>query len=322
MNDSEHPIEIEPVASARPAVLPRWVGWIIAGNPFYIISAALLLFGINRLSVDKSFIPGEESNLVFNFTAIQIYELLLVIVAIILARRRIWYDSTLLVLIENGLVLVPCVLISHAVLIGYNVALPFTFAATFAAIGRYALLKRAAVSFQARLLALGSVVLAINIALPFIFPRLIDKFSEDWIVPGRFCWLFILPAILACSNFLQVPREWSSQPHRQTWLPFLIVGLWVTATGVHFWAVDYIASLPFELELLAPAVWIACWTVNYRLHDFVMAPSAQWRTALVIAPLMTPLLDTSMHYTYLVLTTANLVIYTTAFLRRGSRLAY
>jgi hypothetical protein len=33
-----------------------WPRRILAGNPFYLISAALLLFGINRLSIDPGFL--------------------------------------------------------------------------------------------------------------------------------------------------------------------------------------------------------------------------------------------------------------------------
>src|SRR5258706_14981866 len=82
-------------------VLRKWAGLLLAGNPFYIASAALLLFAINRLSLDPRFLSGEEANLLFNFSAIQTYELVLIGTALFLAARRIFYDSTLLVVIEN-----------------------------------------------------------------------------------------------------------------------------------------------------------------------------------------------------------------------------
>src|ERR1041385_1292240 len=91
--------------SERPLRI-KW-GWarrFLAGNPLYLISAALLLFGVNRLSVDPNFLGAELEKLIFNFSALEIYEVLVVIVAIVLARRRIWYDSTLLFGLENILV--------------------------------------------------------------------------------------------------------------------------------------------------------------------------------------------------------------------------
>lgn len=71
----------------------HWVGKFLARNPFYLISAALLLFGINRLSVDPSFLGSEEPKLAFNFAALQLYEILLVFVGVVLSLRRVWYDS-------------------------------------------------------------------------------------------------------------------------------------------------------------------------------------------------------------------------------------
>ena len=55
---------------------PRWLRLVLAGNPFYLLSAALLLFGINRLSVDPEFLGEELHKLAFNFSALQIYEIL------------------------------------------------------------------------------------------------------------------------------------------------------------------------------------------------------------------------------------------------------
>ena len=121
---------------------PRWLRLVLAGNPFYLLSAALLLFGINRLSIDPNFLGAELPNLVFNFGALQLYEVLLVLVAILLARRRIWYDSMLLLGLENMLVLVPFILVTQALLIGNGVALALCLAGTFMAVLRFASLRR------------------------------------------------------------------------------------------------------------------------------------------------------------------------------------
>src|SRR6185369_3681959 len=117
---------------------PRvWGRRVLAGNPFYLVSAALLLFGINRLSVDPQLLKAEIAKLGFNFSALQLYELLVVGVAILLARRRVWYDSTLLVVVENLLVLVPFILITQAVLIGRGVAVTLCAAAALLAMVRF-----------------------------------------------------------------------------------------------------------------------------------------------------------------------------------------
>src|SRR5436190_17144490 len=79
----------------------RIVRFLLAGNPFFILSAVLLLYAMRRLSFDSRLFSTELSQLIFNFSSFQFYELILMGTAIFLAHRRIWYDSTLLVFIEN-----------------------------------------------------------------------------------------------------------------------------------------------------------------------------------------------------------------------------
>src|SRR6185295_4546962 len=89
-------------ARIRPGDRPfsYWVKKFLICNPFYLASAALLLFGLYRVSIDPTFLPEETEQLKFNFTSLQLYELLLVGTAMLLARRLIWYDAKLLVTME------------------------------------------------------------------------------------------------------------------------------------------------------------------------------------------------------------------------------
>src|SRR5947208_1258865 len=84
--------------------------YILVGNPFYIFSAVLLLYAMRRLSFDTRLFSTEVSQLTFNFSSFQFYELLLVVTTIFLARRRIWYDSSLLLSVENLFAFVPFIL--------------------------------------------------------------------------------------------------------------------------------------------------------------------------------------------------------------------
>src|ERR1044071_1682425 len=104
------PPPIPPAATSATATnLPArdvlyWIRRLLVCNPFYQLSAALLLFGLYRLSVDPNFLSREVMQIAFNLSSLQLYEILLVVTAIFLARRRIWYESTLLVSLENLLV--------------------------------------------------------------------------------------------------------------------------------------------------------------------------------------------------------------------------
>ena len=63
---------------------------IMAGNPFYLASAGLLLYGINQLTTDPKLVGAEFPMLRFNFCALLLYEIMLVCTAIALIRRKIW----------------------------------------------------------------------------------------------------------------------------------------------------------------------------------------------------------------------------------------
>src|SRR6185295_17067831 len=105
------PSETPEIPPSPPPVPPRnaryWLRRLLVCNPFFLCSAALLLFAINRLYNDQGFLGDETAKLLFNFSAHHFYELLLIATAIHLATRRLWYTSALLVVLDHGLLLIP-----------------------------------------------------------------------------------------------------------------------------------------------------------------------------------------------------------------------
>ena len=310
----------EPPPRRNPAV--RWLRWIIARNPLYPLSAALLLYGINLLSTDPRFLPVEEANLLFNFSALQVYEIMLVGVALLLAVRRIHYDATLLTVIENGLVFVPFILVTQAVLIGRGMAALLCGAAAALAVVRFIFVRQTRVLLPPRLLVIGSVVLLFNLVLPFVYRSRMEIDATDWLLPGRFCWLVLLPVFVLLANALEQARIWSGEPHRQSWLPLLMVGLWISATTVHLRCIDYISGLAFEAELLAPLLWASAWTAYFRAADLSPDPLPRTRLALLIITAVVPFLDTQLGHTYLALVCLNVVSSAIAFARTQERAAF
>jgi hypothetical protein len=282
----------------------------------------LLLFGINGLSTDPTFLAAEEANLFFNFSALEFYEIMLVGVALLLAHRRIHYDATLLTIIENGLVFVPFVLVTQAVLIGRDLAAVLCGAAAVLAGVRFALLRRTRVLLPPRLLALGAVVLLFNLIVPFAYRSRMELDATDWLLPGRLCWLVLLPAFVVLANILEEPLRWSDEPHRQTWLPLLMLGLWISATAVHLRCIDYISGLPFRSELIAPALWAMACTGYLRLGDFTPAPVPRLRPALLIVTAAMPLLDVQLGRTFLALCCGNIVVFAVVLARTQGRVAF
>src|SRR5262245_1606900 len=169
-----------PIPAATPTMdwtLCRfWLRRLLVGNPFYLASAAFLLYGIYRISLDQNFTDKEMSQLVFNFTALQVYEGLLTMTALFLARRRIWYDSTLLVVIEAAFVLIPFLLVIQAILLSNSVAYLMCGLTLLLAAVKCSGLKRfyPELNFPPALLGIGAVIGVVNCVLPLQFKSLLD----------------------------------------------------------------------------------------------------------------------------------------------------
>src|SRR5688572_1829505 len=85
----------------------RWFTHLVRCNPFYLLSALLLIYGLYRVSIDPHFLRTDTGQILFNFGAIEVYEAMLAATALVLVRRRITYDSQLLFWLENLLIVIP-----------------------------------------------------------------------------------------------------------------------------------------------------------------------------------------------------------------------
>jgi len=268
--------------------IQKWLRLLLAGNPFYIASAALLLFGINRLSVDPRFLSGEEANLIFSFSALQVYEIVLIGVVVFLAARRILYDSTLLVVLESIVLFVPFILVTQAAMIGKGMALLLcAFGAGLVAI-RFSALKSwfSELNLPGRSLALLGLLVALNGGVPLLFRKLIEAGGSDaWEVPFRWGWLLILPLIQFFALGLPRASQKSDSGAGRAWLPFLFFRLWIAGTAVHFWSMGYVAEREAHLYLLTPLLWALCWTGYYRRAEFGWSPAVA-RHVLLAAPVL------------------------------------
>jgi hypothetical protein len=60
-----------PPPSPSPPPFSWWLRKLFASNPFYLASAALLLFGCYRISLDAPLLSGESNRLLFNFSSVK-----------------------------------------------------------------------------------------------------------------------------------------------------------------------------------------------------------------------------------------------------------
>ena len=342
MNDSfELPQTPGPLSSVDPVppvirgTARPWAYWVkrfFACNPFYLVSAALLLYGFYRVSIDTSYFRQETSQLWFNFTSLQLYEGLLVMMAMFLARRGIWYDSTLLVGLENLLVLVPFILITQAALIDIRLVWALCLGAGLVTVIRFGSLRRfiAELNFPRRLVNLGFVVLAVNIALPVVY-RILNEHKS---VSGNFAgaaydtnccaWLLALPMLCGLINFLPPARNTGDLLPQRGWLGPGWFSLWLAGTAIHLYCLGYVYDFVLRHELVAPTVWVLSWSLQRKGAAFVAERAPLWEPALLLAPALVSFLAISppKNEVFLVLTILNAAIYGgICFYRRDERLA-
>jgi len=262
--------EGSPPAPAQPGLFKR----LLAYNPFYLTSAALLLFGLYRISVDPAFVSREIAQLCFNLSSLELYEALLVVTAISLAARKICYDCNLLVSLENLFVLVPFILISQAALIDQHIVMIAAVGGGALVLVRTAALQRwiAHTKYPKRLLGLGAVMLLVNIALPIVYRVLHEsKFGTkpDWgaaYETNRWIWLVGLPVV--CALFEAAPLR-SKDPEPESFATKYIwqalFCLWLAGTIVHLYCLGYIYDFTLRPEFVAPGVWVVSWMACRRL---------------------------------------------------------
>ena len=281
-----------------------WVYWakkLLVCNPFYLASAALLLFGLSRISTGQLFIQEETSLLTFNFMSLQVYELLLVVTALLLARRLIWYDAKLLVTLEHLLVLGPFMLISQAALIDPELVWMFCAGAAFFVVARCLLAQRAVptLRFPPALAWTGLAVLAVNAAWPFMYRLLHETKIGKKLDAGvafdvhQLSWWVVLPAVIALINVLPRSRETSAASVPSRWVPLGFLSLWLAGTATHLYSLGYVYDFDLRREWVAPAAWVLAWTLHLRLPDYFNHVPAALRTATFILPLPVTLLAAS-----------------------------
>jgi hypothetical protein len=304
----------------------------LACNPFYLVSAALLLYSFYLISADRSFLPTEVGQLSFNLGSVQLYEILVVATAIFLARRAIWYDSTLLVGLENLLLLVPFILISQAALIDEHLVWVLCIGAGVLATTRLGLLKRyvSQLDFQRRLAWIGASIIAVNAALPIVYRVLHEsKFGTkpDWgaaYETNQYIWWLLVPILCGLMSLVPWPRLSKAQlSSHLLWFPLGVLSLWLVGTGVHLYCLGYVYDFALRPELLAPTAWILLWVLCSKIDQLEPGLKERWKSCFWILPMLATLLATPQpeKIVFLALTGLNISIFVSIFWRRRVALA-
>lgn len=318
----------------KPKPFSYWLKHFLVCNPFYLASAALLLFGVYLVSMDPGSLTRnpdqfEIVQLKFNLGSLQFYEVLLVGTAIFLARRRIWYDSLLLVALENLLLFVPFILISQAGLIDKRLVWVLCLAAGLILLGRFGSLKKfyPELNLPNRLAALGSVIVVVNVVLPAVYRVLGESqmgkkatFGPAYTM-NEYAWLLILPAVFALAFLLQPGRETGKLLPQRSWLSGGLFSLWIAGTAVHLYCLRYVYDFDMRRELVAPSLWVLAWILCARLSHWFEFRMPHLSRALLFPPLLIAVSSTQNgNKVYLALTALNVLIYGIGWLlRRDNR---
>jgi len=290
---------------------------ILAGNPFYLASAGLLLYGINQLTTDPKLVGAEFPMMRFNFCALLLYEIMLVCTAITLIRRRIWYDAMLLFGLTNLFIIVPFSLISRAVFLGPHLALVMSLVGAALAAAKFWAFKRYApeLNLPRRLLIIGAMLLLVNAYAPLLFKGIAIDADQvtKWL---DFVWLFLLPALAGLGLFLPRQSDPGRAPEGKRWLPTAVFFAWILVTACHFGGIGYSNSYVWNYSLLLPVAWVTAWTIYLRIEDFMEKPNPAVETTLLFVPLSLPLLAIDAERILLIFAGLNLLVYGLLFIRQ------
>jgi hypothetical protein len=245
----------------------RFLKRLLAGNPFFLLSPLVLLYGIYRLSVDPKFLPTETLQLIFNFGSLQVYEFVIAGLVVFLGIRRIRYDSVFLFWVETGLAAVPFILISQSLFLGGSLVAVFLSTAVVAAATRFhssgrRLFPRTNLS---GLNAAGVCLLTVNLAMPLVFKHVQKESNALWeaenlTLVSHWIWCAALPlVVLIFGSFFARPI-----PHLHgRWTRTFVGGIWLLGTLAHFRSLAYIYSFSFEGRLLIPILWALSLAANF-----------------------------------------------------------
>ena len=293
---------------------------ILAGNPFYLASAGLLLYGINELTTDPKLVGAEFPMLRFNFCALLLYEIMLVGTAIALFRRKIWYDALLLFGLTNLFIIVPFSLISRAVFLSDHLARMMCLLGALLAVAKFWAFKRYApeLNLSRRLLAFGAALLLVNTCAPLLFKSIAN--DQD-LIANRFSvvWLYLLPMLAGLSLLLPRQAVSGESPGQKRWLPMAVFFAWVAVTACHFGGIGYSTSYVWDYSLLVPVAWVASWILYLRITDFAIAPGRRVINAVLSVPVLVPLLAVGSERILFVFAGLNLAGFTVLFLRGQGR---
>lgn len=319
MNDTTLPLAEVPAGSGIPKKV--WFLRFMDCNPFYLLSALLLVYGLYRISIEPRIFETELRQLLFSFCSLHAYQLLLVTAALFLASHKVWYDATLLISLENLLLLVPFILISQAVFLEKLQSWGFCIAALCLVLGRQWMIRCRfqELNISGLMFELGLAFLAVNLAMPLVFRHVLESKNETWTLFTPYCWNILLPVLALLANVLPACPE-GSEAHRKSWLQLMIYFFWIIGTAAHLFSIGYVDDQTFRISNLSVVVWVLGWTTCNRQDEF-RSVAPRLRSYFLAAPFglaWLSLLDSAEKPVFFLML-LNALIYSVCFMKQTGR---
>ncbi|MDB6028466.1 MAG: hypothetical protein JWM68_4689, partial [Verrucomicrobiales bacterium] len=222
---------------------------------------------------------------------------------------------------------VPFILLSQALLIDGEMAIELSVAASVLVVLRFSQLRKyfGGMNFPPRLLALGGVLLVINVMLPMLARHIhsgsvaLDRVERmNYLV--RALWLFGTPLLAGIAYFLPTPRTIGSHLLQRRTFPLTALGLWVFVTAAHLYCIGYIHESAWNIAMTTPLLWAAAWMFYVRMGDVFEKPGMNLRNFLMLPAGAITLLAAYQHQwsLFFVLNILNVFIYGTLVIKQRS----
>ncbi|MBC7783212.1 MAG: hypothetical protein H7144_05180 [Burkholderiales bacterium] len=216
-------------------------------NAAYVLSAICMIFGLFALNGSLDFSPLPASNLLLLIGVLNVYEILTLLIARMLHGRGILVDARTLVLVESVFLFDGAFLTSELIAVMPSVGVPIALALLIAGTAKLAIiLGVAGQRFTSRLGAMAMVMLAVLLAMPWMFKTIVDAHAGLLPPSGYYAGWWIAALVpIAAAVFWR--REDGALMHT-------IFALGAISVIAHIGTAAWVNKVTFTLDNLAPVI--------------------------------------------------------------------
>ena len=265
------------------------VQFLAANNPFYVLSAMCMLFGIFALNGSLDWSPMPRGNLLLLIGTLNLYEWLLIGLGVLLVRNRIVRDAIIVLLIEAFFLVDAGFLGMEVFTVDPRYGLAVNIVLAFLALAKVGVLLWAiGLRDPAGLLALTMAQIVLLLGIPGVFASIAGE-NAGWLDPlavyGAW-WIAALVPILACVLIrpAEMLRAWPGHSSLQRVVVRTLVVLPMVSLIAHLSLLSWVHKTPFYLANVAPMLLgLAVFIGRFERHEATKPRRMNLQLALPLA---------------------------------------